>query len=216
MPRRAINKIIISGGTEKQKQLIEELGMKCELFECDAVPELEDKELKSEMLLQEIANYRGRLTAKQMVGRNHYDFVIIAVETGMIFRDKMLKKPKTRAQLIRILKSLSGNTHRVVTGLCVWWGQKGVTINDETYVKFRELSQEEIEWYADRVDPAQNGIYNLFGPAASFVESINGSITNLEGVPVNKMYEVLEDEFLFKLYAETDCGVWDEAEFLGG
>lgn len=209
MAEREVKKIVISGGTEKHKLILESLGMSCELFECDDLPDMYGKELSNEMVLQEIANYRGRKTAKQMIGRNHYNFIIISVESAVIHNNKVLKVPKTRAQAIRILKSLSGNTHKVVTGLCVWWGNKGVTVSDETHVKFRKLSTEEIEEYVDSQDWSHKGGYDISGAGAAFVESIEGSYYNILGIPINKLYEVVEEEYLFKLCAETECGVWN-------
>ncbi len=207
---RECKKIVISGGTERQKQILENMGITCELFECNELPDMEFKELQNEMKLQEIANFRGRKAAKQLVSRTRYNFVIISVETAVIFNKRILKTPKTRAQAVRILKSLSGNTHKVASGLCVWWGQKGVTVCDETYVKFRELTAEEIEHYVDTENYSFSGGYDILGGGAKLIESIEGSFWNVAGVPVNKIYEILDEEYLFKLFENTECGMWNK------
>jgi len=208
MWERELKKVVISGNNEKGKKLLEQLGMECEIFECDGMPELDGKELSNEMKIQEIAHYRGTCAAKQLIDKKHYNFVIIAVETAAIFNNKILKIPKTKAQITSILKNLSGKTHRIVTGICVWWGNKGVTVKDETLVTFREIPEEEINRYVQEGDYSYVGGYDIQGAGAAFVEKIEGSWFNLMGMPINMLYGVLEEEFLFRILGKVDCGLW--------
>lgn len=206
---RKIEKFVISGGNEQQKEILERLGIKCKIFECDALPDISDKELENEMKIQEIAHFRGRTAAKELINRSNYDFVIISVETAAIFNNKILKIPKTKKQIKSMLKNLSGKTHKVVSGLCVWWGNKGVTIMDETFVTLRRISEDEINQYAEAGDYSYPGGYNPKGAGGRFIEKIEGSWFNLMGMPVNKIYEALEEEYLFKIFEHISCGLWE-------
>ena len=111
-------------------------------------------------------------------------------------------KPKDEFEAKKMLKMLSGKTHKVLTGVCV-----KSTIDEElvttssfvccSKVYFKKLSEEEIENYVSTKEPMDKaGAYAIQGLAGKFVEKINGSFHNIVGLPVSQLYSILKDENL--------------------
>ena len=210
MCTRKLNKLIIVDGTSIQMKIAEDLDIKNERYKCEkqTVPVKYEK-MTNEMKLQELAHQKGSAAARHFSMAYNDDLIIVAIETATIMGNRMFKKPRTEKQIATLLKNLSGKTHKVVSGVCLWWGKKGVTIKDETLVTFREISDEEIAKYAESKDFAYPEECFNSGKGMEFVEKIEGSFYNLLGMPMNKIYELLEAEFLFKIVKETDCGIWE-------
>jgi septum formation protein len=111
----------------------------------------------------------------------------VVVNDGII-----IGKPRNRDDAKRILKSLSGKRHRVISAVCICKDGKYHLVSDTTYVKFRKLSGEEIENYIDERKPYDKaGSYGIQDEKFDFVESIEGSMDNVVGFPIEKFKEML-------------------------
>ena len=101
-------------------------------------------------------------------------------------------KPKDRADAVRMLSSLSGGWHEVWTGVTVALGDRVLTDAVRTAVRFRELSEEDINNYIDRHPPYDKaGAYAIQESAALFIPEIQGDFYNVIGLPVEKTYELI-------------------------
>lgn len=121
------------------------------------------------------------------------DQIIITADTVVILNNKILNKPSDRAEAIMMLNSLSNNLHLVMTGVCILSKEKEIAFDDTTEVRFKNLSQEEIEFYVDTYKPYDKagayGAQDWIGMVA--IDSITGSYFNVMGLPVNKVYQHL-------------------------
>lgn len=118
--------------------------------------------------------------------------IIVSCDTVVVNDDKIIGKPKDRKDAIKILKSLSGKRHRVISTVCICKDGKYHVKSDTTYVKFRDLSDEEIESYVDERKPYDKaGSYGIQDEKFDFVESIEGSLDNVVGFPIEKFKEML-------------------------
>ena len=121
--------------------------------------------------------------------------IIITADTIVVIDNKIIGKPVDEKDAVRILKTLSGNTHRVYTGFSVHNTemQKTLTDYEKTLVTFRDLSNEEIEDYIASGSPMDKagayGIQDDFG--AVFVKKIDGCYYNVVGLPLSKLYDTL-------------------------
>lgn len=127
--------------------------------------------------------------------------IIIAADT-IVYYDSILGKPKNREDAFKILKSLSGKTHKVITGIAVidLEDDKKQVDYEVTHVKFRDLNDDKIERYLDTeeyIDKA--GAYGIQGYGEILVESITGSFSNVVGLPIYKLDVMLEDNFNLSL-----------------
>ncbi len=129
--------------------------------------------------------------------------VVIGADTIVILNNRIFEKPTDRNSAIQMLSALSGNTHEVVTGVCVMSLDKEITFSKTTEVSFNSLSLSEIEFYVDAYKPFDKaGSYacqEWIGAVA--ISRFNGDYFNVVGLPVNEVYKVLKEDFDFNVLA---------------
>ena len=121
------------------------------------------------------------------------DEIVIAADTIVVCKGKVLGKPGTEAEAVAMLQLLSGRDHQVMTGCTVVRGEASVTFTEVTDLHFRSLSQKEIENYVASGEPMDKaGAYGIQGGAALFCERMVGDYYNVMGLPVCRLGQVLK------------------------
>ncbi len=116
----------------------------------------------------------------------------LGADTVVVLGSQVLGKPQGPSHARRMLRSLSGRGHRVLTGVALFDGDSCDTLCEETQVRFRRLEDDEIESYVAGGEPLDKaGAYGIQGAAARFVESVNGSHSNVVGLPVEQVLAML-------------------------
>jgi septum formation protein len=120
---------------------------------------------------------------------------VLGADTLVVLDDHTLGKPADDAEAARMLGVLSGREHRVVTGLCLLRdAAPGRTEVQWSAVRFAPLSAEEIAWYVATGEPrGKAGAYAVQGLGARFIERIEGSFTNVMGLPARAVYRLLTE-----------------------
>jgi septum formation protein len=122
---------------------------------------------------------------------------IIGADTLVLIGDVVMGKPDTAAQACQMLRALSNKTHRVLTGYCICCKAAGRSFSEtvETKVLFKPLSESEIDWYVNTSEPYDKaGGYAVQGLGTFMVKSIEGSYTNVVGLPVCEVIQYLLKE----------------------
>ena len=122
---------------------------------------------------------------------------VIGADTIVIKGQTILGKPNSRAEARTMLKQLSGHTHQVFTGYSICCKEKRRKFSEtvKTEVLFKDLSDKEIEWYIHTAEPFDKaGAYAIQGLGTFLVKRINGSYTNVVGLPVCEVIEFLITE----------------------
>ena len=121
--------------------------------------------------------------------------VVIGADTTVLTPDgEVFGKPHSRDEARRMLESLSGRTHTVITGVAVLRGEEKRLRTVETRVRFRRLTSEEIEAYIDTGEPFDKaGAYGVQGRAAWLVDVIDGDFFNVVGLPISPLGEMLRE-----------------------
>lgn len=115
--------------------------------------------------------------------------ITLGADTAVTLDGQILGKPRDPGDARRMLRLLSGRTHQVLTGICLYDGIKAETGVETTEVEFLALSDEEIESYAAGGDPLDKaGAYGIQGEASKFVRRVNGCYFNVVGLPVSRVY----------------------------
>ncbi len=124
------------------------------------------------------------------------DEIIIGADTIVIYKGEVLGKPKNKDEAVKMLESLSGTVHYVVSGVCIKSKKKSVSFSVTTSVKMRELENCEIYAYVEKFNPVDKaGAYGIQEMAGAFVEEINGDFYNVVGLPLCKLISTLKKEF---------------------
>lgn len=119
--------------------------------------------------------------------------VVLGADTVVVSEGEILEKPFDNDDAARMLRSLSGKTHSVVTGICLRGSGKEIQDHAETFVTFHELTDDEIRLYVGSGEPVDKaGAYAIQGLASKFVRSINGCYANVVGLPVALVYQHLK------------------------
>ncbi len=129
------------------------------------------------------------LAAKELVTDGE---VALAADTIVVLGDRVLGKPSSAEEAIEFLKELSGAWHTVITGFALLLDSRLVSSFEESRVKFKRLSKDEIEWYVSTGEPLDKaGAYGIQGKGSLFIERIEGDFFNVMGLPVSRIYDIL-------------------------
>jgi len=119
--------------------------------------------------------------------------IILAADTIVVLDDTIIGKPKDRSDAIKILQSLSGRKHTVITGVVILHAGREITFSDNTEVVFHPLTDEQIEFYVDKYEPFDKaGAYAIqewIGVVG--IKAVNGDFYNVMGLPVSRVIQAL-------------------------
>lgn len=122
------------------------------------------------------------------------DEVVVAADTVVALGTEQMGKPLDDDDARRILRRLSGMTHEVTTAVAVTTGDRAVAQLSTTHVRFRDLTDREIDWYVATGEGRDKaGAYGLQGHGAALVDAIHGSHTNVVGLPLEILIRLLRD-----------------------
>jgi septum formation protein len=125
------------------------------------------------------------------VARLAYEMVL-AADTTVVVDGEILGKPGDAADATRMLRLLAGRRHTVLTGVCLLVNEVADARVAETAVEFLPMSEEEIAWYVATGEPMDKaGAYGIQGSVSRFVARIDGSYSNVVGLPVALVYQML-------------------------
>lgn len=122
------------------------------------------------------------------VAHDHPDELVIGCDTVVICDGVILGKPKDKCDAFKMLCTLSGRTHQVISGVCLCFNGKTMSFSQTTQVSFYNLREEDIIKYIDSENVLDKaGSYGIQDGAALFVESISGDYYNVVGFPIAKL-----------------------------
>jgi nucleoside triphosphate pyrophosphatase len=120
------------------------------------------------------------------------DAVVLAADTAVVVAGEILGKPADADDAARMLRLLSGRVHLVLTGVALRRGDREVGAVEATAVTFDLLTEEEIAWYTSTAEPSDKaGAYAVQGLASRFIARVDGSYTNVVGLPVATVCRLL-------------------------
>lgn len=128
------------------------------------------------------------------VGHQYPDAWVVGADTIVDIDGMILGKPMDRQEALKMLQRLSGKEHRVWTGFSVYHLRKGKAASEavETAVRIKSLCVEEMEWYVATAEPLDKaGGYGIQGIGSFMIESVKGSYTNVVGLPLCELIEML-------------------------
>ena len=181
-------KIILASGSPRRQQFFKDLDLDFEIRLKD-IEEIYPDDLQG----VEITNYLAQLKANAFDGEIAGNEILVTSDTIVWLNSKALGKPKNYDDAFAILKSLSNETHEVITSVCFKTIDKTETIFEVTKVTFNTLSDEAIRYYLDNYKPFDKagayGIQEWIGLVG--ITRIDGSYTNVVGLPTEKVYQYL-------------------------
>jgi septum formation protein len=185
-------RLVLASASPRRAQLMRDAGF---LFQVAHPPEDDPAELGLELPPAQLAEFLSRMKAKS-VASMFTDELIIGADTVAALEGRIFGKPVDRADAKRILQSISGTTHQVITGLTVIDAASGKTItrHDVTQVTMRALSEAELEGYLDTgAWRGKAGAYGIQDHGDEFVTKVEGSFSNVVGLPMELLDHMLAE-----------------------
>jgi septum formation protein len=179
--------LVLASASPRRAELLERLGAVIIIRPAD----LDETPLRDEPP-QDLVTRLANAKAAALATTDRPDEIVLAADTEVVRDGRSLGKPRDRADAVAMLTSLSGRTHEVMTGVAVQRGASCHHAVATTRVTFREITTAEISWYVATGEPeGKAGGYALQGLGAALVDRIEGSDTNVIGLPLPETIRLL-------------------------
>ncbi len=189
-------RLILASESPRRRFLLEQAGIEFSVIP-SSFDENSVKLSSPDVYVRHLAESKARDVSKR-----YPDSWVIGADTIVFIDDTILGKPVSKAEARTMLKRLSGRTHQVMTGYCICCHRIGRLVSDTvtTEVRFKELTEREIDWYINSGEPFDKaGAYAIQGIGTFLVRRINGSYTNVVGLPLCEVLEFLIKENILEL-----------------
>lgn len=181
--------VILASNSPRRKELLAGLGVD---YEVRTLPDV-DESYPETLQGADIPLYIAKEKADAYVAMMQPGELMITADTIVWLDGKVLGKPRDREDALQMLRTMSGRTHEVFTGVCITTTDWQRSFTAQTEVRFATLSEEEIAYYVDNFQPMDKagayGVQEWIGFIG--VENISGSYYNIMGLPVQKLYREL-------------------------
>ena len=183
------HRLILASASPRRRELLASCDLDfvlAEKFECE---ECYPDDLEAE----KVAEYLSLLKSNAYPHPLNEGDILLTADTVVIIGDKILGKPQNEEEALEMISTLSGATHKVVTGVTLRSTERTISFSAESKVAFRQLEEEEIAYYVKKYRPLDKagayGIQEWIGYVG--IEGLEGSFYNVMGLPVQKLYVAL-------------------------
>ena len=184
-------KIILGSNSPRRKELLSGLGID---FEVKTFPDV-DESYPDTLWKEEIPVYLAKIKAEAYKGFIEDNTLLITADTIVWLSGEVFGKPENAEEAKKMLRTLSGKSHEVITGVCLTTREKQKAFYAVSLVKFAKLTDEEIDYYVEKYQPYDKagayGVQEWIGYVG--VENLQGSFYNVMGLPVRMLYMYLKE-----------------------
>ena len=181
-------KLILASKSKWRREIIEMAGLKCETIVSDVEENIEFN--NPEDYVMELSKLKARAVAEKIE-----EGIIISADTIGYMNNEKFEKPKDREEAFRNIKKLSGNVNYAVTGVTLIdkYKNKEITFAERAAVYFKEMTDEEVNWYIDNEENVYDCAgYSMETKASLFVTKIEGDYKSIVGLPISRIYSELK------------------------
>ncbi len=192
--------LILASASPRRQELLRNAGISF-IVEAAHIPEVPALGEKPKDFVERLAREKA-----QVIARHHSEDFVLGADTTVVVGEEILNKPADVADAARMLRSLSGRTHQVLTGVCIIapaQNQSGtekrelrteLVRSESTAVTFEHLTENEIKFYVATREPMDKaGAYAIQGIASRWISRIAGDYFNVVGLPVALVYRMLRE-----------------------
>ena len=192
MTSRQIDRLILASASPRRAELLRAAGIDFDVRPAEVDEAVLSGEAPSEYVSR-LAEAKARVVHERESERT-----VLAADTAVVAEEQILGKPIDEADAKRMLRLIAGRTHQVLTAVSLFHpGQIVDTRVDVTTVEFAALSEADISWYVSSGEPMDKaGAYAVQGLASRFVTRIEGSYSNVVGLPIALVYQMLTTRLL--------------------
>lgn len=175
-------KVILASASPRRQELLRSV---FDEFEC--MPADIEENVPDSVPAEDTAEFLAVKKAAH-IAESHKDALVIGCDTIVVFSGSVFGKPADEAEAKQMLTALSGNTHKVITGVCMFFHGRSMSFSEETEVEFYHLSEEEIDSYIATGSPMDKaGSYGIQDKGFLPAKSITGDYFNVVGLPAARL-----------------------------
>ena len=183
--------LVLASASPRRRELLARAGFEFEVTPADVDERQRDREFPKAYVSRLAFEKAETVAAGLSDGRLQ---VVLGADTIVVVDGDILSKPRDTQDAREMLRRLSGRSHDVLTGVALLRGPERRSAVEQTRVSLVELADDVIEWYLTTGEPMDKaGAYGVQGIASQFVERIEGSYTNVVGLPVSVVSRLLRD-----------------------
>ena len=198
-----VNQIYLASRSPRRRQLLKQIGVNFEMRPVSIDETIEKGEAPADYVCR-MAQAKAELGWMRLIQRGLPLRPLLAADTIVVFRGKIIGKPDNLAHGKKMLNTLSGQTHKVLTAVVVVAKNKIQKSLSTTTIRFRDISQNEITNYLNGTESHDRaGSYAMQGRAAVFIMKISGSYSGALGLPIFETAQLLE-KFNIKILHQID------------
>jgi len=184
----ALPKIVLASASPRRAEILRTVNWPFETMPLN-IDETRQPGEDAPTYVQRLARAKAETAAARSPGS-----LIVGADTTVVIGDQILEKPDSHDDARRMLRQLSGQWHKVLTGVALIGVSELRVACETTEVKFAVMSQDEIGWYVSTGEPMDKaGAYAIQGLGARFIEGIRGDYFNVMGLPVRLLYQMLRE-----------------------
>lgn len=189
-PYKTVSPIVLASGSPRRKELLSDLGLEFSVHPSQAQEPPPDTGETPLSYVQRMAEMKTLDVAQEHAGKT-----ILGADTIVVLDDHIMGKPKSKLEALEMLTALSGKTHQVITGFCLVAPDGSVvTKTVVTDVDMRVSTEAELMGYIETEEPMDKaGAYAIQGIGTFLVTAIRGSYTNVVGLPLARVLDLLLD-----------------------
>ena len=198
-------KFILASKSPRRKEILENLGISFRIVTADTN---EDSDvIDPAILVRELSVRKGMAVAEELIRNNKIveSTIVISSDTVVASEGEILGKPRDEEDAKRMLRGLLGRAHSVFSGIALTLVEEGRVVKtaaatEETKVYFSSMDEDDIDFYVNNEQVYDKaGAYAIQGIASAFIEKIDGDYFNVVGLPVRRMFKLMEEEYGIKL-----------------
>jgi septum formation protein len=179
--------IILASSSPRRQELLTQLGLDFDIFSPDVDETVQENESVTDYV-ERLARHKAQVVLSQFPSA-----IVIAADTSLSVNGKIIGKPASKRHAFEIWSKLSGQWHDVYSGICVATSAQVLSQVVRTQVEFQQLNQVEMEKYWATGEPiGKAGAYAIQGIAAQYIPQIKGSYSNVVGLPLHEIAQLLE------------------------
>ena len=181
-------KLVLASASPRRADLLRAAGFSFEILPVQLDERFKTGE-KPEKAVTRLAEAKASAAAALRPGA-----IVLGADTMVVVRGQPLGKPAGHGDAKRMLRLLSGRSHEVLTGMCLWSNGRRLVHVESSRVRVCKLTEAEIDWYVASGEPADKaGAYAVQGLASRFIVGIEGSYSNVVGLPISCVYNLLKE-----------------------
>ena len=190
-----MHQLILASKSPRRRDLLKKAGF-CFHVDPVKVSEIIDENLNPRAVAESLAWAKSEAFIQERKPLKKHGFLVLSADTIVALGHQVLGKPRNSTEAKSHLLRLSGKVHSVITALCIYDVDRGrdVVASEETLVFFHQLSEQEISEYVASGEPMDKaGAYAIQGVAGKFVDRIEGSFSNVVGLPMELFKKIIKE-----------------------